>query len=70
MTERKLAMLHIKKQYERTPLPTQLLRSASLTSPSPSASRRTIFLSGESASKDHKTPPSKVDSTKPPSASP
>lgn len=70
MTERKLAMLHIKKQYERTPLPTQLPRSASPTSPSPWASRTTTSSSGASASRGLRTRRLRADSTRPLCASP
>jgi hypothetical protein len=69
MKDRKIAILHIQKQYQSNFPPTQSPRNASQTSPCPSDSKTKTSSNGASASKDQKTPPSKADSTRPPSAS-
>lgn len=63
--DRKIAMLHIKKQYARKAPTIQLPRSASPISPSLWVSRMKTCSSGEYVSRAQKTLPSKEGSTKP-----
>jgi hypothetical protein len=63
-SDRKIAMLHIKKQYERKYPITQLLRNANLTCRYQLDSKTMICSNGEFVSKGHRGLPSKEDSSR------